>query len=300
MKKAILCYPFNTKNPDEMCVGQAIFCELEKNGYDVKKISLSNEDGSYKETAKDVYDLIESGFDASFVIVSDYGPWPGKGWNKLNFPKTLLVYEAGDEPQSMYHHLMKSMQSDLILTPDARNHSLYKDVFKKNSVWWPQFAMNLYVQRPEVEASPICVTTCGDDRGPATKHMRENLRDLFVNKRIWKSQETHADFLGSGQIVFQESTHKEITRRIMEGAALGRLVLTDRLPNATFLNELFVEGEEIILYDSKEDAVEKARYYLKNPELCKKIGAAARKRVMLEHTCEKRVKKLLQHIEESL
>lgn len=287
-------YPFTLGSSENICIGHAIYLSLIANGYNVLKVPLCNEDGSYKESAKDAFDLIERGFNPKFVMVSDYGPWPGVGWKKNNFPNTLMVYEAGDEPQSMYSHVPKIMNSDIVLTPDARNASIYKDAFKKISLWWPQFAMeSVYSHEYKIQPSVTCVTTCGEERGPITSYMKNCLGESFVNKRVWESQEAHAQFLSSGIMVFQESTHKEITRRVMEGAALGRLVLADRPSEGTEYKKLFTEGKEIIWYDSKEDAVEKAKYFLAHPQEALEIGGNARKRALQHHTCGARIKHLI-------
>jgi len=300
VKKAILLYPFDEKNIDHLCTGHAVYQSLLDKQYDVMKITMSNSDGSYKDTAKDAYDAISKGFDAQFILAMDYGPWPGRGWHKSNFPNTLLVYEAGDEPQSMYSHLPKLMNSDIILTPDARNCSIYRDAFNKNCIWWPQFSMKPYGEEINVIPSPICVTSCGDDRGPVTKHMQTSLLEKFINKRVWRSHEEHASFLSSGMIIFQESKCKEITRRLMEGAALGRLVIADRPSHGTGYDELFKENEEIVWYSSKEEAVEKTKFYLSRPEECKRIGDNARMRVIKDHMVDSRVDQLLTAVNEVL
>lgn len=291
--KAILFYPFNEQKIDEIDIGQSVYQSLIDHGCDIKRISMYNADGSYKDSAKDVYDVIQNGFNAQFVLAMDYGPWKGIGWNKLNFPNTLLVYEAGDEPQSMYSHLPKLMSSDLILTPDARNYSIYKDAFKKNCIWWPQFLMKSYMNKYDIQISPICVTSCGEDRGETTRYMKSTLQDSFQNKRIWASHDEHAKFLSTGAIVFQESKHREITRRLMEAAALGRLVLADRPSKGTCYDELFEENKEIIWYDCKEEAVEKAKYYLSHLKECQQIGENAKKRAIKDHTVDVRVQQLL-------
>jgi hypothetical protein len=295
-KKAILLYPFSNNNPDEISTGQEVYNFLQTQGYQVIKISLYDDNGNYKNSAKEAFDVINLGFNPKFILAMDYGPWPGLGWNKNNFPNTLLVYEAGDEPQAMHSHFSKSICSDIILTPDARCNSIYKDVFKKQSIWWTQFAIDsVYSKTFDVSIKNICLTTCGD-RGEVTRYMKDSLKDNFVNRRF-VTQNDHAEFLSSGTIVFQESKHKEITRRLMEGAALGKLVLADRPSKDTNYYEVFTEDEEIVWYDSKEDALEKAKYYLERPEECKRIGQNARKKVLNEHTCSARVKKLIELIE---
>jgi hypothetical protein len=298
MKKAILFYPF--KNFDENGIGKEVYTQLKENyGYEVRRVSMYRPDGNYKDSAKDIFDLIASGFVADFVLAMDYGPWQGLYWNKINFPKTTLVYEAGDEPQSFYSHSHKLLNSDVILTPDFRCNSLYRDVFKKKSFWWPQFAMDsIYSKEYDVDAINICVTTCGEERGPVTRYMRDSLGEKFVNTRVW-DQKDHACFLLSGKIVFQESKHKEITRRLLEASALGRMVIADRPSEGTNYREFLKEDEEIVWYDSKEEAVEKTKYYLAHPEKAEKIGQNARRRVLSQHMCSNRVKNLIDILEEN-
>jgi spore maturation protein CgeB len=44
--------------------------------------------------------------------------------------------------------------------------------------------------------------------------------------------------------------------------ACGTLVLTDRLPESTHINDLFTEGFNIVYYDGLEDCISKINYYL--------------------------------------
>ena len=96
-------------------------------------------------------------------------------------------------------------------------------------------------------------------------------------EKAWGDE--HAKFLSSGTLVFQESKNKEVTRRIFEGAALGRCVLADRPSESSRYYDLLEEGKEVIWYDGKEDAVKRANYLLENPKLAHEIGANARNSV---------------------
>ena len=294
-KKAILLYPFN--NLDTSCIGYAFEKNLKNNGYEVVVLSMLNKNGQYREdTEIEAHEVIKQGFSADFILATDYGPWPGIYWNKNNFPNVKLVYEAGDEPQALQSHFRKAINSDLILTPDYRCQRIYSEKFNKNCIWFTQFAIkDIYLKSLDVARDNICVTTCGIDRGPTTSFLQSKLKDKFVNKRIYGPQ--HANFLSGGTIVFQESKHKEVTRRIFEGAALGQLVVADRPAEDTNYRSLLVEDEEIVWYDSKEDALEKVEHFLRNPEKAKEIGLRAQKRVEKEHTCVFRIKMFLETLE---
>jgi len=297
-KKAILLYPFTSI--DTSCIGYAFEKNLINKGYEVVTLSMLHKSGQYRHDVEiEASELIKKGYNADFILATDYGPWPGHYWNKNNFQNVKLVYEAGDEPQAMRSHAQKAINSDLILTPDYRCQKIYTEKFNKNCVWFTQFAIkDVYLKSLDVKRDNSCVTTCGMDRGPVSSFLHSKLGEKFINKRVYGPQ--HADFLSSGTVVFQESKHKEITRRVFEGAALGKLVIADRPDEDTNYKSLLTEGEEVVWYDSKEDALEKIEYFLQNPEKANEIGLKAQKRVEKEHTCEVRINVFLSSLESIL
>jgi spore maturation protein CgeB len=77
------------------------------------------------------------------------------------------------------------------------------------------------------------------------------------------------------------------------------MVIADRPSEGTNYREFLKEDEEIVWYDSKEEAVEKTKYYLAHPEKAEKIGQNARRRVLSQHMCSNRVKNLIDILEEN-
>ena len=77
--------------------------------------------------------------------------------------------------------------------------------------------------------------------------------------------------------------------RLFEATGMGSLLLTDYKDN---LNEMFVIDKEVITYKSKEEASDKASYYLRNQDQLKKIALAGQKRTLKDHTYEKRMGEL--------
>lgn len=60
------------------------------------------------------------------------------------------------------------------------------------------------------------------------------------------------------------------------------------------LVELFSYGDEMVVYESMEDAVEKCRFYLKHEDLRQQIALAGRKKVFEEHDLMDRIKIMLE------
>ena len=84
-----------------------------------------------------------------------------------------------------------------------------------------------------------------------------------------------------------------VNPRTFELAATGAFQLTDR---RELLPDLFEEGKEIATFSDTTELEEKIEYYRKHPEEREAISKAARERVLKDHTYEKRVQTMLDHI----
>lgn len=59
------------------------------------------------------------------------------------------------------------------------------------------------------------------------------------------------------------------------------------------LDEIFVDGKDMVLYESYEDAIEKTDFYMRNNHLREDIARNGRIKVLGEHTLQKRFKEIL-------
>ncbi len=85
-----------------------------------------------------------------------------------------------------------------------------------------------------------------------------------------------------------------VNQRIFDVPACNAFVLTDWREQ---MDNLFEPQTEIAFYTEVEEIPELVRYYLKHPEQRAKITAAARKRVLAEHTWDHRLQSLLAHMQ---
>ncbi|MBK7817269.1 MAG: glycosyltransferase family 1 protein [Sphingobacteriaceae bacterium] len=81
--------------------------------------------------------------------------------------------------------------------------------------------------------------------------------------------------------------------RMFEATGVGTMVLNDE---GTNLSELFVPGKEIETYKTIEEAIEKANYYMRNPEKAIEIGKNAQSRTVKDHNYDVYVKKMFMSI----
>src|SRR3990167_2596550 len=74
-------------------------------------------------------------------------------------------------------------------------------------------------------------------------------------------------------------------QRITETMACGKLLIQKRPPSSFKISQqLFEDKKHIVFFDTMEEAVELAKYYLEHEDERKEIGENARKEILEKHT----------------
>jgi len=84
---------------------------------------------------------------------------------------------------------------------------------------------------------------------------------------------------------------RQMKARVFEAPGAGGFLLTER---AMHLNDYYHVGEEIETFDSRDELVEKIRYYLDRPDARDRIALAGHERTRCEHTYGRRFAALLE------
>jgi len=282
---------------------QGIRNEFIARGHTVKQYNLYHDNGMLPPSRMRRYsneginrlhsDFSQGIFVPDIILAMDYGPWDALQFDKKYFPGVLVLSEAGDEPQSHRQHLAKAFRVDCVLSPDRQCVQRYKDL-GCNAIYWTHHAdTKLFYPNPNVPEIFDCVTTCGPRGAGLTEQVKNALGDKFNNERYFYGAD-HAKRLNMGKMVFQCSQYKEVTRRIFEGMACGKMVITDRLPLETGMQDLFTDGEDIVYYNDAQDAIDKIRYYASHDDERMIIANNGYKKVMANHTCVQRIDDILQ------
>jgi spore maturation protein CgeB len=88
-----------------------------------------------------------------------------------------------------------------------------------------------------------------------------------------------------------------VNQRVFDAPAAGGFVLTDFREQ---LAELFEVGEEVVCFGEPGEIPDLVRYYLKHPEVRKRMTGKARARVLAEHTYRHRVAVMIETMRRSL
>ena len=109
-------------------------------------------------------------------------------------------------------------------------------------------------------------------------HLPPALHARFYSSAAWQLNATRRDMVEAG---FSPSV------RLFEAAACGAAMLSDRWPG---IDHFFTPGEEILLPESTEEVIEVLR--TTPPDDRRAMGAAARARILAEHTAAHRAEEL--------
>ncbi len=286
-----IAFIFAHRPTDKWNTPLAVVEEFKSRGWDTSIYSLFDSSDNYVDN--NVYKLLET--KPNVIMHMDWGRHLSPVLSKLRDTGAFCVMEAGDDPQNFERNVVKAPWFDLILTPDARSTQEYINR-GFNAEWWTHFADTRIYQPIATVEKYIAVTS----RGRGSSQILDALADYYykeiINKNGWEGR-GHIKFLIYGKMVIQHSRWGEITRRIFEGMACGRMIITDRLHKDTLLENLFIDGEDIVLYDDLQDCAEKISYYNQHPEERNRIAANGYEKVMQNHTQIQRVDLIIEQWE---
>jgi glycosyltransferase involved in cell wall biosynthesis len=247
-----------------------------------------------KTNDTDLKNWIDSKPKTDIVLFMDWGRFDSQYLNKDLVP-AFWIQESGDDPQNFERNYPKANRFHLTITPAANSYEEYKSR-GINTLWITHWA-DTAVQFPmNVEPQYVGVTTRGPGGSQFLDYLTNWAEGVIGNRNGMEANE-HTEFINSGLMVIQNSRWKEVTRRLFEGMACGKLVITDRLPEEARLNELFIEGEEIILYNDMFDCIEKINYYNENEQERERIAFNGMQKVLNNYTQIQVVDKLIKEHE---
>jgi hypothetical protein len=276
---------------EEWSTPMAIVKEFQLRGWQTEIVSIgSNKTGSYHDLKLQRW--LELNPKTDIVMFLDWGRFDSPYLDKKLLPNAFWIQESGDDPQNFERNSPKADRFHLTITPDKQCAEEYS---KKgiDSLWIPHFA-DTAVQFPlNIEPQYVAVTSRGYGNSEFLDYLTRWAEGGVGNKNGMDAKE-HTEFLNSGLMVVQNSRWKEITRRIFEGMACGKMVLTDRLPEETGLSEMFIEGEDIVYYDAMFDCIEKMNFYNENEEERERIAHNGMIKVLHNYTQVQIVDKLIE------
>jgi spore maturation protein CgeB len=266
---------------EEWSTPMALANEFKSREWGVEFVSIgSNRTGQYHD--QNLQKWLETNPKTDIVLFMDWGRFDSDFLNKEELPNSFWIQESGDDPQNFERNSPKSSKFHLTITPDHDSYQQYKQM-GRNVEWIPHFADTKVHFPIDKEPEYVGVTSRGLGGSQFLDYLTEWGKGAIGNKNGMDYKE-HTEFLNSGLMVIQNSRWNEITRRVFEGMACKKLVLTDRLEDNKKLHELFEEGKEIVFYDDLTDCINKINYYHEHTEERNKIAEAGYTKVLEHYT----------------
>lgn len=131
-----------------------------------------------------------------------------------------------------------------------------------------------------------------ENRMEALDRMFREFPNFFFGKRLFNEA---AEVYNRSKIVFNIAMKEDLNMRCFEVMGSGSFLLTDHLAD---IDELFTVGKHLETWTTLDEAVEKAKFYIKTPEAREKIVEAGYEEVMKKHTIGHRVQKMFEAVKE--
>jgi glycosyltransferase involved in cell wall biosynthesis len=245
-----------------------------------------------KTNDTDLKNWVDSKPQTDIVLFMDWGRFDSQYLNKDLVP-AFWIQESGDDPQNFERNYPKANRFHYTITPDNQSAIEYRNR-GINAEWVNHFADTMVQFPMNIEPKYVAVTTRGFGNSEFLDYLT-NWAEGAVGNRNGMNAKEHTEFLNSGLMVIQNSRWKEITRRIFEGMACGKLVLTDNLTPETGLRDMFIDGEDIVYYDDMFDCIEKMNYYNENEAERERIAHNGMMKVLHNYTQIQVVDKLIEN-----
>jgi glycosyltransferase involved in cell wall biosynthesis len=272
----------------------ALIKEFQLRGWKTEIISIgSNKTGHYHDLKLQRW--LELNPQSDIIMFMDWGRFDSPYLDKNLLPNTFWIQESGDDPQNFERNYPKANRFHYTITPDKQSAQEYRNR-GINAEWVNHFADTMVQFPMNLEPKYVAVTSRGRGGSQFLDYLTNWAEGAVGNQNGMDAKE-HTEFLNSGLMVIQNSRHKEITRRIFEAMACGKMVLTDRLNESTGLSQMFIDGEDIIYYDEMFDCIEKMNYYNENEEERERIAHNGMIKVLHNYTQVQVVNKLIEKFE---
>lgn len=294
-----IAFIFAHRDTDAWSTPLSVVREFESRGWETKIYSLFDIYDNYVDSniQKLIDDSKSKEFNPDIVMYMDWGRFDSPLLDMKSIPGAFWIMESGDDPQNFERNSSKAHKFHLVLTPAYESYIEYKKR-NINAEWWTHFADSnihkIYSGFTPFDELPPVRSTRGPGGSNLMDYLSQIMPDKFINRNGLFGVE-YGDFLNSGVIVFQQSRWNEITRRLFEGMACGKLVITDRLPKESNIEKLFTENEHIVYYDNLNECVSKINYYLSEEakQEREKISMNGHNKVLENHTQVQRIDTIL-------
>lgn len=211
-----------------------------------------------------------------------------------------LIYWASDTHLGYEHRLEMAKRADIVFVAQKGAVARMKKDGVENPIWLPHaFEPRAYNdvddptgQKPyDLVAKKYDVCFVGhinsENRIEALDRLFKEFPNFYYGQRLFNEA---ARKFAESKVCFNISMKDDLNMRTFEIMGSKSMLLTDRQSN---IEEFFTDGKHLVLYDSLDEMVDKARYYIQNENEARAIAAEGYKEAMAKHTIDHRLDVML-------
>lgn len=212
-------------------------------------------------------DLVRlAGWEPDVLVVADKSR-PPFVLGMEDFPCLTVFYCVDSHIHSWYPYYAQGFDICLVSLRDHMPALLNKRLTDRHVWWFPPYARNTDAPDPSRHPQWDCLFVGSTDPRVLPKRARflealgRRVPSLHVTKGDYRTQ------YGLGRVLINQSEGGDLNFRVFEALGCGGCLVTPRVGHG--LNELFVDGEQLVMYapDTPEDAATKIKLLLDDPEL---------------------------------
>ncbi len=225
-----------------------------------------------------------------FVVIDD-------GFH-YQWPKSLrpAVWWAIDTHLDFSRTLERAWQSDVVFAAQKEGAERFRREGISGAAWLP-LACDPNLHHPHAVQKQFDLAFVGHELAGERTRLLALIREQFPNHFIGQCyRDQMAKTYSAAKLAFNRSVKNDLNMRVFEALACGSMLLTNDLSESGQA-ELFEVGTQLITYQSDEELLEKARYYLKHETQREQIAQAGLAHVRSAHTYRHRMQTLLATIE---
>ena len=157
-------------------------------------------------------------------------------------------------------------------------------------VWFPNaYPDDLIDHRPQVQKVHD-LGFCGSMISDRVQWLDAISQHIPVRRDVFVIGDAMVDALNSYEIGLNKTLADDVNYRVFETVGAKTLLLSNLVPT---IDQLLTPDKHFISYDSLQDLVDKAKYYLEHSDKALEIAEAGYNHVRVHHTYYERTKQLL-------
>lgn len=214
-------------------------------------------------------------------------------YKPIECPKPMMYWASDTHicDASYQYRLSMAKKADFVFCAQKRGVEEMKRDGITNPIWLPHAVEPLAYPKQEnfTKHHDICFIghVNSQNREQALDTMFKEFPNFDYGQALF---EAAAIRYGNSKICFNISMADDLIMRVFEVMGTGSFLLTNWIPT---IEEVFEDGKHLVLYKTLDEAIDKAKYYLKHDDEREKIAQAGYAEVMKNHTFQNRIDVML-------